>query len=130
MSPSSTTTSWISHLLYRCGSEKVDGRHEGHIRHAMAERLPAQILRRPKTGKRGTQALLPFLNRLVSQGPLAELISPVSLRRRGWLRAGLFCVISPRRRTELFATIQSIRRRMKFACALAVLEQWAREYLD
>jgi asparagine synthase (glutamine-hydrolysing) len=101
------------------------------LRHAMAERLPAQILRRPKTGKRGTQALLPFLNRLVSQGPLAELISPVSLRRRGWLRAEtVLRYLAEAKDGVVRNNPIELRRRMKFAYALAVLEQWAREYLD
>ena len=35
----------------------------------MSGRLPQDILRRPKTGKGGTQALLPFLQSLVHGRP-------------------------------------------------------------
>ena len=46
------------------------------------------ILRRPKTGKGGTQALLPFLQSLVMDGPLSKLVSEHSIASRGWLRPG------------------------------------------
>jgi asparagine synthase (glutamine-hydrolysing) len=101
------------------------------LRDAMRERLPDRILHRPKTGKGGTQALLPYLNGLVRDGPLSDLLSRDTIRRRGWL--------NPDRVLGYLAEAQSpfvrlnpieSRRRTKFAYALAVLEQWAREYLD
>lgn len=101
------------------------------LREAMAERLPPDILGRPKTGKGGTQALLPYLNKLVVEGPLSDLVSRETIGRRGWF--------DPDRVLGYLAAERSVlvrhhpieaRRRLKLAFALAVLEQWAREYLD
>jgi asparagine synthase (glutamine-hydrolysing) len=101
------------------------------FREAMRRRLPPDILHRPKTGKRGTQALLPYLNGLVTNGPLSHLISREAIGRRGWLdpdkvRTYLAQASSPLVKAH---PIES-RRRTKFAYSLAVLEQWARIYLD
>jgi asparagine synthase (glutamine-hydrolysing) len=101
------------------------------LRRAMRDRLPAAIVDRPKTGKGGTQALLPFMNRLVSHGPLADLISRDSLQRRGWLQADrVLGYLAAGKSTFVRHHPIESRRRAKFAYALAVLEQWAREYLD
>src|SRR6185437_14434168 len=54
------------------------------LRDAMADRLPAEILSRPKTGQGGTQALLPYFGNLLTAGPLAELVSRDTIGRRGW----------------------------------------------
>ncbi len=107
------------------------GQTKAVLREAMRERLPQDILFRPKTGKKGTQALLPYLNGLVSDGPLAHLISRETIGRRGWLdpdrvHAYLAQASSPLIRHH---PIES-RRRTKFAYSLAVLEQWAQVYLD
>ena len=100
------------------------------FRDAMRERLPPEILNRPKAGKGGTQALLPYLNRLLSDGPLASLISREAIGARGWFdpdRVGSY--LGDR---SLFVQRHPIesRRRAKFAYMLAVLEQWARIHLD
>jgi asparagine synthase (glutamine-hydrolysing) len=101
------------------------------LRRAMADRLPPSILRRPKTGRGGTQALLPLMNRLVSEGPLSELVSRETLRRRGWLDADrVLGYLSQANSSFVRNNPIESRRRAKFGYALAVLEQWAREYLD
>ena len=81
----------------------------------MSGRLPQDILRRPKTGKGGTQALLPFLQSLVMDGPLSKLVSEHSIASRGWLRPGrvrdyLARAKSPAVRWHLIES----RRRAKF----------------
>jgi asparagine synthase (glutamine-hydrolysing) len=71
------------------------------------------------------------MRRLVSEGPLAELVSHASLRRRGWLRADrVLGYLAAANSTFVRNNPIESRRRAKFAYALAVLEQWAREYLD
>jgi asparagine synthase (glutamine-hydrolysing) len=101
------------------------------LREAMAERLPPAILRRPKTGKGGTQALLPYLNGLLVDGPLADLVSRKAIERRGWLDPDrVFSYLAAGRSTFVRHNPIESRRRAKFVYALAVLEQWAREYLD
>jgi asparagine synthase (glutamine-hydrolysing) len=101
------------------------------LRSAMTNRLPSEIVNRPKTGKGGTQALLPILNRLVSDGPLAELVSHERLRRRGWFRPDpVLRYLARATSTSVRCNPVESRRRAKFAYGLAVLEQWAREYLD
>lgn len=113
-------------------SLKLRGRtSKAVLRQAMAERLPPEIIDRPKTGRGGTQALLPYLAGLVRGGPLSHLISRDAIGRRGWF--------DPDRVLDYLSGAQNLavrhhpiesRRRAKFAFALAVLEQWAREYLD
>ena len=113
-------------------SEKLVGAETKAImRKAMSGRLPKDILRRPKTGKGGTQALLPFLQSLVMDGPLSKLVSEHSFTSRGWfhydrVRDYFAGATSP---TVRWHPIES-RRRAKFLYALAALEQWARIYLD
>lgn len=101
------------------------------LREAMAERLPPEILKRPKTGKGGTQALLPYVNGLLADGPLSDLISREAIGRRGWLDPDRVLAYLAAGKTSLVRRnpIES-RRRTKFTFALAVLEQWARQYLD
>jgi asparagine synthase (glutamine-hydrolysing) len=97
----------------------------------MSDRLPQDILQRPKTGKGGTQALLPFLQSLVLDGPLSQLVSDQSIASRGWLRPdGVRDYLARAKSLAVrFHPIES-RRRAKFLYALAVLEQWARIYVD
>ena len=101
------------------------------LRKAMSKRLPETILNRPKSGKKGTQALLPYLNGLVTDGPLSELISRETITRRGWMDADR--VLSYLEQGNSFSVRNhpiERRRRAKFAYGLAVIEQWARSYLD
>jgi asparagine synthase (glutamine-hydrolysing) len=109
----------------------ANGRTKIALRRAMADRLPPEIVDRPKTGKGGTQALLPFLQRLVSDGPLSGLVSRTAIAKRGWLRAdAVYDYLS--RRNSPFVKMHPVesRRRAKFAYALAVLEQWGRIFVD
>ncbi len=101
------------------------------LRDAMATRLPEAIRHRPKTGKGGTQGLLPYLDRLATTGPLGRLISYDAIDRRGWLK--------PERVMGYWAQGEAMqvrahpierRKRSKFRYSLCVLEQWAREFLD
>ena len=113
-------------------SEKLaGGETKAIIRKAMSDRLPQDILWRPKTGKGGTQALLPFLQSLVMDGPLSQLVSEKSITSRGWLRPGRVRDYLARAKSPAvrFHPIES-RRRAKFLYALAALEQWARIYVD
>ncbi|CAN7508247.1 asparagine synthase (glutamine-hydrolyzing) [Bosea sp. LjRoot90] len=101
------------------------------LRTAVADRLPASIVHRPKTGRRGTQALLPYLNDLVMRGPLSGHVDARTIAGRGLLRpdkveAYLAAASNP---VVKWHPIES-RRRAKFRYALAVLEQWSREFLD
>jgi asparagine synthase (glutamine-hydrolysing) len=107
------------------------GRSKAVFRDAMAERLPSEILYRPKTGKGGTQALLPFLQDLVKTGPLSGLVSDRALASRGWLRPEAVRDYLAQANGPLVRLhpIES-RRRSKFHYALAVIEQWGRLYLD
>jgi asparagine synthase (glutamine-hydrolysing) len=111
---------------------KLDGRRtKAVLRDAMHERLPNRILHRPKTGKGGTQALLPYLDGLVRGGPLSHLVARDAIARRGWLDPDH--VLGYLAEAKTFAVRHhpvERRRRTKFAYSLAVLEQWAREYLD
>jgi asparagine synthase (glutamine-hydrolysing) len=71
------------------------------------------------------------MNRHVSHGPLADLVSRDSLQRRGWLQADrVLGYLAAGKSTFVRHHPIESRRRAKFAYALAVLEQWAREYLD
>lgn len=102
------------------------------FRNAMQSRLPPDVLHRPKSGKKGTQALLPMINRLLAPGgSLHHLIDTKSIEARGWFdpkatRDWIDGINSPAVR---YHPIES-RRRAKFALALAALEQWCRLYLD
>lgn len=110
---------------------KLRGAREKYIlRMALADRLPAEIIARPKSGSRGTQALLPVL-----ASGLRDRMSVAStcekLERRGWFKAA---------EVERFLNqgdeflvrhhpIES-RVRAKFALMLTVLEEWASLFLD
>jgi len=102
------------------------------FRKAMQSRLPPDVLHRPKSGKKGTQALLPMINALLAPGgPLHHLIDENSIAARGLFdpkatRDWIDGMGSPSVRHH---PIES-RRRAKFALALAVLEQWCRLYID
>lgn len=101
------------------------------LREAMAERLPPEIQTRPKTGKGGTQALLPYLAKLVVDGPLSDLVSRETIGRRGWFDPDqLLGYLAAGRGVLVRHHPIEVRRRLKFTFALAVLEQWAREFLD
>jgi asparagine synthase (glutamine-hydrolysing) len=111
---------------------KVSGStHKRALREAMADRLPQDVVHRPKSGKRGTQALLPTLLAMVTRGALAHLISHEALGARGWFDPDAVSAYL-RDADTLFVRFHPIerRRRAKFALALAVLEQWARLFLD
>lgn len=101
------------------------------LRQAVADRLPASIVHRPKTGRRGTQALLPYLNGVVMRGPLAGHVAPKTLAGRGLLRPDKVQAYLEAQSdfTVRMHPVES-RRRAKFRYALAVLEQWSREFLD
>lgn len=101
------------------------------LRAAMAADLPHEVVQRPKTGKGGTQALLPYLDDLLTTGPLSDLVSAETIRRRGWLNAkATISYLSGRNDFLVRSNPIERRRRMKFLYALAVLEQWAREFVD
>jgi asparagine synthase (glutamine-hydrolysing) len=114
------------------GEKTRDGISKSIFRRAMHSRLPTTILNRPKSGKTGTQALLPLvMNQVAPGGALHHLVSSETLAARGWFdpkatRQWIDGAASPLVRLH---PIES-RRRAKFALALAVLEQWARIYLD
>jgi asparagine synthase (glutamine-hydrolysing) len=111
---------------------KVRGGSQKHIlRQAVAPLLPHDIVYRPKTGPKGTQALLPYLMEHVLKGQIRELTSAEAIERRGWFR--------PDAVQNYLAQADSWwvrhhpiegRRRLKFAFALATLEQWARMFID
>lgn len=113
-------------------SAKVKGGiQKALLRDAFAGQLPDKVIRRPKTGNQGTQALLPTLMATIRSGPLAELISHKSIERRGWFDPTAVHSYLGAADNGLLAyhPVES-RRRAKFALALAVLEQWARLFLD
>ena len=90
-----------------------------------------EILGVSKTYANGTQALLPFLQSLVMDGPLSKLVSERSIASRGWLRPGRVRDYLARAKSPAVRLhpIES-RRRAKFLYALAALEQWARIYVN
>lgn len=112
--------------------KRENGVSKAIFRKAMQSRLPPNVLHRPKSGKKGTQALLPMINTLLApKGPLNHLIDARSIAARGWFdptmtRHWIDALSSP---TVRYHPIES-RRRTKFALALAALEQWSRLYLD
>lgn len=108
-----------------------NGMQKRVLREAMVGRLPQEIIYRPKTGKKGTQALLPTMMNLVRNGSLSHLISRESLGKRGWFNpdAVLNYLDQEKKWTVRHHPIE-FRRRAKFSFALAVLEQWARIFLD
>lgn len=114
------------------GLKTENGVAKAIFRKSMQSRLPADVLYRPKSGKKGTQALLPMINGLLADGgPLHHLIDEKSIAARGLFnpratRAWIDGMSSPAVRHH---PIES-RRRAKFALALAALEQWCRLYLD
>lgn len=101
------------------------------LRQALRDMLPSQVLYRPKSGPRGTQNLLPVLLQRVLRAKVADLTSPATLTRRGWLQPQQVTRFVDRASSWLVRChpIES-RRRIKFLFALATLEQWARLFLD
>jgi len=106
------------------------GREKYILRRAMTGRLPAEIVTRPKSGARGTQALLPALTRVLHDRMRAALTS-ASLERRGWFQAPAVERFL-RQGSGLLVRHHPIesRVRAKFALMLTVLEEWARVFLD
>lgn len=101
------------------------------LREAMAGRLPPRIVDRPKSGKGGTQALLPSLLAMARSGPLRELIGREAIGARGWLDPdAVHRYLAQESSWYVRRHPIERRRRAKFAFALAALEQWARLYLD
>ena len=114
------------------GIKTENGVPKAIFRRAMQSRLPPGVLHRPKSGKKGTQALLPMINGLLAQGgPLHQLVDAKSIEARGWFDPKLTrdWIDARSSITVRHHPVES-RRRGKFALALAVLEQWARLYLD
>jgi asparagine synthase (glutamine-hydrolysing) len=111
---------------------KRAGGVEKHVlREAMARDLPQKILHRPKSGPGGTQALLPILEGRILAGTMREHLCQQTLQGRGWFRPEAVESYLGARKTLCVRRhpIES-RRRAKSAYALAVLEEWARLYLD
>jgi asparagine synthase (glutamine-hydrolysing) len=114
------------------GVKTENGVSKAIFRTAMQSRLPPNVLHRPKSGKKGTQALLPMINKLLAQGgTLHHLVDAKSIKARGWFDPKLTrdWIDDSSSMTVRHHPVES-RRRAKFALALAVLEQWARLYLD
>jgi len=111
---------------------KIRGGEQKHVlRQAMESRLPMEIARRPKTGKLGTQALLPTLLGMVRHGVLRHLVEPRAIAARGWFDpAAVDRYLAAADHPWIRHHPVEGRRRAKFAFGLAVLEQWARLFLD
>ena len=110
---------------------KLRGGCEKYIlRQSLAGRLPADILMRPKSGARGTQALLPALT-TVLRDRMRTALTRASLERRGWFQAaGVERFLH--QGDGFLVRHHPIERRVraKFALLLTVLEEWARVFLD
>ncbi|HEV2302252.1 MAG TPA: asparagine synthase (glutamine-hydrolyzing) [Stellaceae bacterium] len=112
------------------GLKLRDGVHKHLLRAAAAPRLPAGIVRRPKTGKGGTQALLPTVTGML-HGSLSHLLTRDAIGSRGWFDPDAVArYLGAARRADIRLNPIASRRRAKFALALAVLEQWARLFFD
>lgn len=114
------------------GLKTENGVAKAIFRKAMQSRLPADVLYRPKSGKKGTQALLPMINGLLARGgPLHHLVDEKSIAARGWFdpKATRDWIDGMSSAAVRHHPIES-RRRAKFALALAAIEQWCRLYLD
>jgi asparagine synthase (glutamine-hydrolysing) len=113
------------------GLKVGSGERKQVLRRAMESRLPAEIVRRPKTGKHGTQALLPTLLAAIRHGPLRHLVEPRAIAARGWFDAdAVRRYLAGSDHAWIRHHPVESRRRAKFALAIAVLEQWARLFLD
>lgn len=113
------------------GLKVQGGTQKALLRRAVADRLPPAIVQRPKSGKRGTQALLPTILGMVTDGPLSHLIAGPTLTRRGWFdAAAVRRYLGEAGHPVIRRHPVESRRRAKFALALAVLEQWAGLFLD
>jgi asparagine synthase (glutamine-hydrolysing) len=100
------------------------------LRRSLAGRLPADILMRPKSGRRGTQALLPALT-TVLRDRMRTALTRASLERRGWFQAAAVERFLHQGDGFLVRHHPIERRvRAKFALLLTVLEEWARVFLD
>jgi asparagine synthase (glutamine-hydrolysing) len=101
------------------------------LRQSMRGRLPEVIRQRPKSGKSGTQALLPVLVGEALHSQVINHLAPEVLRKRGWFR--------PTAVQQYLAGVSAVavranpiesRRRLKFAYALTVIEEWGQLFLD
>jgi asparagine synthase (glutamine-hydrolysing) len=110
---------------------RQEGQEKAVLRRAFARRLPSAILRRPKSGRRGTQALLPTLAGGVLRERIAEAMRPDRVRSLG--------IFEPEQLAGYFAQMRSplvrrhpieSRQRWKFAYFLAVFDEWARVFLE
>ena len=111
---------------------KIRDRTEKHIlRLAMRDDLPTSILYRPKSGKSGTQALLPTLVNEVLRPQITKCLAPDTIQQRGWFRPGAVqnYLAGAKALTVRYHPIER-RRRAKFALALVTLERWAQLFLD
>ena len=107
------------------------GIHKYILRAAMKGYLPDKVIKRPKRGRKGTQALMPSLSELFLSSDKGEMLSRESTERRGWFR---FESIRNylNQANSLHVKLHPIekRRRQKFILALVSLELWARIFLD
>lgn len=101
------------------------------LRVALRDHLPTSVLYRPKSGKSGTQALLPALVGDALRSQMDAYLTPYSLQQRGWFHPQAVCnyLAGTKALTTRYHPIES-RRRAKFALALVTLEEWARLFLD
>jgi asparagine synthase (glutamine-hydrolysing) len=100
------------------------------LRRCLAGRLPADIVMRPKSGRRGTQALLPALASVL-HGRMQAALTRTALERRGWFRgAGVQRFLQAGDGFLVRHHPIECRVRAKFAMLLTVLEEWARVFLD
>ncbi len=113
------------------GLKHRHGREKHVLRDAFAGLLPPQVANRPKSGPRGTQALLSALTDHVLADRVRAGVDPDRLRRRGWFRpqAVQDYLAAGRHWTVRRHPIAS-RTRAKLRLLLATLETWAELYLD
>jgi asparagine synthase (glutamine-hydrolysing) len=112
------------HLKNQSGKEKFI------LRKAMAPYLPEDIINRPKSGKNGSQALLPKMLSCLADRE-QKYFSTKSIRRRGFfkpesLQKYMGTAVKFIHRHDPIA----YRRFLKFRLALITLEDWARIFFD
>lgn len=107
------------------------GVHKKILRDTMKNDLPQKVLYRPKSGKGGTQALMPLLTKTFIDFHQDKCLSQSSIQKRGWF--------DPNEVQNYFDQAKSfkikhhpieIRRRQKFALGLITLETWSKIFLD
>jgi len=108
-----------------------DGTEKYILRFAMRDYLPASILYRPKSGKSGTQALLPALVNEALRPQITKYLAPDCIQQRGWFHPDAVhnYLAGAKALTVRHHPIEK-RRRAKFALALVTLERWAQLFLD